>query len=112
MEKEHKQTTHPNAFARFFIHRAELGKKLSDELENDPQDNTQFLWICHHLWPTLLALLITWIVVMVVFGGFGPSQLLLPYSRVASSGWLPLPSDSIIHYFLCNFNSQITQITV
>ena len=31
MEKEHKQTTHPNAFARFFIHRAELGKKLSDE---------------------------------------------------------------------------------
>ena len=75
MEKEHKQTTHPNAFARFFMHRAELGKKLSDELENEPQDNTQFLWICHHLWPTLLALLITWIVVMVVFGGFGPSQL-------------------------------------
>ena len=75
MEKEHKQATHRNALAHFFIQRAELGKKLSDELENDPQDNTQFLWICHHLWPTLLALLITWIVVMVVFGGFGPSQL-------------------------------------
>lgn len=75
MGKEQKQAAHRNALARFFMHRAELGKKLSDELENDPQDNTQFLWICHHLWPTLLALLITWIVVMVVFGGFGPSQL-------------------------------------